>query len=401
MLPLLKVAVVTTYPPGKGTLNEYGFYLVKYLRLNSQIKELILICDDLPDTETYHLDNEGCPVTVIPSWSFNGWRNPVRILRTVRHSKPDIVLFNIQFLSFGDKKVQAALGLFTPLLLKSFGYPSVVILHNILERVDLSNAGITNNKLLSRLYNFIGTLLSRLILSANLVTVTISKYVEILEEKYGTNNVALVPHGSFETPPMPDPALPPGPLKIMTFGKFGTYKRVEVLIDAVELLRKTTDVPMEIVIAGTDSPNRKGYLDSVREQYSHVPGLTFTGYIPEDDVPVIFRESAVVVFPYTSTTGSSGVLHQAGSYGKAVILPDIGDLKELIQEEGYVGEIFSPDNAVSLAAAINKVISNDAYRISLGQQNYLAAVSLPMDDISDWFYIHFLGILGKTRGLSS
>ncbi|WP_343692115.1 glycosyltransferase [Chitinophaga sp.] len=401
MLPLLKVAVVTTYPPGKGTLNEYGFYLVKYLRLNKQIRELILITDKLPDNESYSLDDEGCPVTVAPSWTFNGWGNPLGILKTVRSYKPDIVLFNIQFLSFGDKKVQAALGLFTPLLLKTFRFPSVVILHNILERVDLNNAGITNNKLLSRLYNLIGTLLSRLILSADLVTVTISKYVEILEQKYHINNVALVPHGSFETPPMPDPVLPPGPLKIMTFGKFGTYKRVEVLIEAVELLRKTTDIPMEIVIAGTDSPNRKGYLAEVLEQYKHVPGLIFTGYIAEEDVPVIFRESAVVVFPYTSTTGSSGVLHQAGSYGKAVILPDIGDLQELIKEEGYVGEIFHPDDAVSLAAAIDKVVSNDAYRISLGQQNYLAAVSLPMDNIIDWFYIHFLGILGKTKRLSS
>ena len=42
----------------------------------------------------------------------------------------------------------------------------------------------------------------------------------------------------------------------------------------------------------------------------------------------IFDEAAVVVFPYTATTGSSGVLHQAGSYGKAVVMPDLGDLAE-------------------------------------------------------------------------
>jgi hypothetical protein len=40
----------------------------------------------------------------------------------------------------------------------------------------------------------------------------------------------------------------------MAFGKFGTYKKVEILIDAVELIRKSSDEAIEIVIAGTDSP---------------------------------------------------------------------------------------------------------------------------------------------------
>jgi hypothetical protein len=35
----------------------------------------------------------------------------------------------------------------------------------------------------------------------------------------------------------------------MAFGKFGTYKKVEILIDAVELIRKSSDEAIEIVIA--------------------------------------------------------------------------------------------------------------------------------------------------------
>ena len=59
-------------------------------------------------------------------------------------------------------------------------------------------------------------------------------------------------------------------------------------------------------------------------------------------MPTLFKESAVVVFPYTSTTGSSGVLHQAGSYGKAVVMPDLGDLALLVKDEGYNGAFFDP-----------------------------------------------------------
>jgi len=227
------------------------------------------------------------------------------------------------------------------------------------------------------------------------VAVTISKYVEILEEKYKALNVALIPHGAFEIPSQPSYNLPKGPKKVMTFGKFGTYKKVEIMIEAVQKVKERTNMPLEIVIAGTDNPNVPGYLKEVEDRYKHIPGITFTGYVEEIDVPRIFKESAVVVFPYTSTTGSSGVLHQAGSYGKAVILPDLGDLSYLVREEGYRGEFFEPENVDSLADAIEKIISDDVYRVKLSDTNYKAATGLPMKDIVDWYLLHFQNILKK------
>lgn len=394
----LRVAIVSTHPPGKGTLNEYGFYLVQHFRRNPDIIEVILIADQLPSGQAYSFDpNDGCPIQVEAVWAFNDLANPAKILKAVRRHRPDVVLFNIQFLAFGDQKIPAALGLQTPWLVRKAGFVSVVLLHNILEQVDLGSAGITKNPILSTIFQFIGTRLTRFLLSADLVTVTIAKYVQILERKYKANNVALIPHGSFEMPPMPDFDLAPGPMKVMTFGKFGTYKRVEAMIEAVDLVRKQTSLDIEIVIAGTDSPNKAGYLADVQQQYAHVPQLTFTGYVAEEDVPRIFGESAVVVFPYTSTTGSSGVLHQAGSYGKAVILPNIGDLGQLVQEEGYDGAFFEPNDVESLAKAIRAVLEDDQYRRELATKNYFAAVSLPMGDIVDWYYLHFLRLLHKRK----
>ncbi|MGO4771195.1 glycosyltransferase, partial [Flavobacterium sp. W22_SRS_FK3] len=134
-------------------------------------------------------------------------------------------------------------------------------------------------------------------------------------------------------------------------------------------------------IAGTDSPNTPGYLYAVQEKYKNVEGIIFTGYVEENDVERIFTDSTIVVFPYTSTTGSSGVLHQAGSYGKAVIMPDLGDLALLIEDEGYKGEFFNPESANSLATAIDKIISNDDYRKELAITNFQAASALSMDKI--------------------
>lgn len=388
----MKLAIVTAYPPSKVTLTEYAYYLVKHFRLQKDVTELILITDYTDEPKDLEFEEAGCKITVKESWKFNGYTNLLSINKAISETKPDGVLYNLQFLKFGDKKIPAALGLMSPMVTKYRGIPTISLLHNILETVDLENAGFTKNILLQKIYNFIGSTLTRFVLSSDILAVTISKYVEILEKKYNARNVALIPHGSFETPPEPNYQLPNGPKQVMAFGKFGTYKKVEILIEAVELIRSRVSENIEIVIAGTDSPNTPGYLDDMKAKYSHVPQIRFTGYVAEEDVPSLFGESAVTVFPYTSTTGSSGVLHQAGSYGNAVVLPDLGDLSILVREEGYVGEFFDPTSTASLADAIEKIITQEDYRVQLGKINYKAACSLPMSEITRMYVEYFAAI---------
>lgn len=395
----MKLAIVTAFPPSKVTLTEYGYHLVKHFRLQEQVTELILICDKTEGAKDLAFEENGCKITVKECWSFNSYKNIFSVNKALSETKPDAVLFNLQFLKFGDKKIPAALGLLLPAICRLRGIPTISLLHNILEQVDLENAGFTENKILQKIYNFIGTTLTRFVLASDVVAVTISKYVTILEEKYNAKNIALIPHGAFETPPTPSYDLPKGPKQVMAFGKFGTYKKVEILIEAIEIIRKRTQENIEIVIAGTDSPNTPGYLDDVKNTYSAVEQLRFTGYVAEEDVAKIFRDSAVVVFPYTSTTGSSGVLHQAGSYGNAVALPDLGDLSILVKEEGYRGEFFDADKPDSLADAIQNIITNDTYRRSLGHANYTAACSLPMSTIAEMYLENFNQIIEKKAGL--
>lgn len=393
----MKLAIVTAYPPSKVTLTEYAYYLVKHFRMQDRVEELILLCDKTEGDKQLDFTEAGCRIVVKECWSFNSYTNIISVASAIKSTKPDAVLYNLQFMKFGDKKVPAALGLLLPFVSRNMGVPTISLLHNIMETVDLKDAGFTNNKVLAAIYNFIGTTLTRFVLASDEVAVTISKYVTTLKGKYKKENIKLIPHGTFELPPLPKFSLPAGPKQVMAFGKFGTYKKVEVMIEAVEQIRQRTQEDIEIVIAGTDSPNTPGYLDAVAEKYKHVPQIRFTGYVPEEDVQRIFEESAVAVFPYTSTTGSSGVLHQAGSYGKAVVLPDLGDLGILIREEGYTGEFFEADNPSSLANAIEKILVDDAYRVSLGETNYKAATSLPMSKIAE-MYLDVFDAIRKRRG---
>ncbi len=391
----MKLAIVTAYPPSKVTLNEYAYHLVKHFRQKQRVTELVLLTDITEGEKELTFNTDGCKITVNECWKFNSYLNIVNVTKAISATRPDAVLFNLQFMKFGDKKIAAALGLMLPLVCRLKKIPNIVLLHNIMEEVDLGNAGFTKNKIMQRLYGFIGSTLTRLILQADVVAVTMQKYVDILSKKYNVNNVKLIPHGTFEILEEPEYGASAKSFKIMTFGKFGTYKKVEKMIDAVETIRKTSNLDMEIVIAGTDNPNTPGYLDAVKQEYSHVKGVTFTGYVAEEDVPRLFKESTVVVFPYTSTTGSSGVLHQAGSYGKAVVMPDLGDLALLVQDEGYKGEFFDPTSTSSLAAAIQKILENKEYRIELEKANYKAATAYPMSKIAELYLIAFDAVISK------
>ena len=387
----LRIVFVSTYPPSAGSLNEYAYHFVRFLRRKADVQEVILLADELPAGHSYGPDapTDSAPLTVLPSWRFGSWANAIRIAAAIRRISPHLVFFNIQFATFGDGKLAAALGLLTPALVKLLGFPTIVILHNIMETVDLENAGFASNRVKALLIRCCGTLVTRCLLASDLVALTIPKYVEILEKKYRANNVVLAPHGTFDQTPAPKFDPPDDPLRIMTFGKFGTYKRIEILIEAFQELQRTISANLELVIAGTDSPNAPGYLAALQSQYADAANIRFTGYVAEEDVAAIFHEAAVVVFPYTSTTGSSGVLHQAGSYGKAIVLPNLGDFAEIISEEGYSGEFFDPASAASLAAAIGRLLHDSERRRELGARNYLAAQGLPIDEVVDWYLLHF------------
>lgn len=376
------VAVVTALSPSDTTLAEYGLHLLSALGGKSGVRIVALVEDD---SITYPAIDG---VSIRRTWRFNTISSPFRVARAAREVGADIVIINAHFTSFGSSKVTAALGLLTPIVLKFAGIPVITLMHNIVETVDLTAAGFRASRPVERVLRAIGTTLTWLVLRSNLVTTTMPRYVEILRSKYRADNVALTPHGAFDSPPPPvvdgdDEEV------VMTFGKFGTYKKVEMLIEAVRSLERPG---LSLVIAGTDSPNTPGYLAAV-EQNLGGDDVRFIGYVPESDVENVFRQATVTVFPYSATTGSSGVLHQAGAFGCPPILPRLGDLEDLIKDEGYTGAFFDPDDVDDLARAIEGLLDNPAERLRIASANHRAAAGLSLNEVADWYLIHIGSIV--------
>lgn len=389
----VRIGVVTAFPPGRNSLNEYGYHLVRHLSRLEEVRDVVVYADETDAGPPAPMDR----VTFLPCWRFNGMTTMVRVARAVARTRPDAVILNLQFATFGDKRVPGALGLLLPALLRARGVPTLVILHNLADNVDMRDAGFARSAFTARLLTLAGRFLTRALLRADIVALTIPRYVEFLRERYGARNALLAPHGSFEEIARPSFAVPPGRRTIMAFGKWGTYKTVDPLVDAYRVLLGRGYDDLRLVLAGTDSPNSPGYMADVAERYADVPHLELPGYIAEDDVAPLFLSSSVVAFPYTSTTGSSGVLHQAGEYGRAAVLPRIGDLVDIIEEEGFAGVYFEPGDAVSLADALAAVLDDDDRRERLGRRNFAAASGVPMSEVVQWHIAHIARLRERRR----
>ena len=390
-----RIGVVTAFPPGRNSLNEFGYHFVHHLAANEGIDRVVVFADETEAGAPKVLAENADKVENVISWRFNDVMNPVRLVRAIKKSRVDAVIFNLQFATFGDERIPGGLGLLIPAMLAKAGVPTAVVLHNLADNVDMQDAGFADSKVMAKLMTTAGRALTRAILQADYVALTIPRYVEYLRSSYGATNTILAPHGSFEEISEPSFGIPEGTRKILAFGKWGTYKTVDVLVEAFRQLIDRGYDDLELVIAGTDSPNSPGYLAGVAASCEDLANVTFTGYVEEEEVADLFSGSAVTAFPYTSTTGSSGVLHQAGSYGRSAVLPAIGDFVEVIEEEGFVGQYFEPGDATRLADSLTKLLDDQNLNAEHGQRNYLAATGIPMAEVIDWHLIHLADLINQ------
>jgi glycosyltransferase involved in cell wall biosynthesis len=368
----MKICLVTSFPPSRDALNEYGFHIASELQRIPGI-QLTVLGDEYSPTQP-ELDG----FSVNRCWKFNSLSNPLRLMRAIRQHKPDVVWFNLGFASFGGTPPSAFLGIATPALARMAGFYTHVTLHQLMETVNLDDAGIR----FPLLYKWGGALATHIVLFANSVSVMLPAYRSVLVEKYGRGSVYVRRHGIFSArPEYPDFALRGNPEhRILAFGKWGTYKRLEPMIEAFkEVSRQIPDA--RLVIAGTDHPKTPGYLKSIREKLASRSDVIFRGYVAEEDIPQLFQSSSLAVLPYTSSAGSSGIAHLACTYGVPIVASDIPDFRRLADEEGLAIDFFPPGKINELARHLIDLLQNRERQIEMAMQNVSAALRMSMPEI--------------------
>lgn len=367
----MKIALITSFPPSRHALNEYGFHVADQLRQEPCV-ELSILADYLTSPA------EELPgFNVVRCWGFGKHQSALTLLRAIWKLKPDVAWFNLGFASFGDRPLAAILGLSTPFMARMRGTYSHVTLHQLFETVDLEDAAVS----LPQLYRLGGRLATHLLLSANSLSVLLPAYRRILNDKYRRGRVSARRHGIFAgTPDAPNFSRRGNPLhRILAFGKWGTYKRLEVLIGAFHTVSKVFP-DVELVIGGGNHPKTPGYVESVAQRHKS-DRISFLGYVPEHAIADLFRTASIAVMPYTSSAGSSGVAHLAAQYGVPVIASDIPDFHELSAREGIAIEFFTLGHTDSLVEQLILTLSSPEKLKEMAWQNYAAGVAMSMPSV--------------------
>ena len=140
------IALVTALPPGTQSLNEYGLHLVRGFAARPDVARITVLADQVADPLLPELDL-GPKVTVQRVWRLNGLASQFELLRAIHHAGADLVLFNVQMASFGDREIPAATGLLLPLVARLMGQTSGLILHNLIAGVDLDQTLLQGQRL--------------------------------------------------------------------------------------------------------------------------------------------------------------------------------------------------------------------------------------------------------------
>lgn len=147
-----------------------------------------------------------------------------------------------------------------------------------------------------------------------------------------------------------------------------------------------------LIVGGGNHPMAQGYWESVRDaQPKHLP-IEFLGYVPNKDVPDLFRSSSVMVMPYDSSTGSSGPAHQACEYGVPIVCADIPDFRCMAVDDDMAISFYKTGDPGDLANKLTTILQSQELQRQMSQHNYEAGIQMTMATVVRnylrWFELH-------------
>jgi glycosyltransferase involved in cell wall biosynthesis len=162
------------------------------------------------------------------------------------------------------------------------------------------------------------------------------------------------------------------------FGTIKPYKGVDDLLEAFkQLIKKRKNV--KLLIAGKcDSKDLKKNLINYKEELKEDVKI-YTEFIENGKIQYYFNCADVVIYPCKQITTSGSVI-LALSFGKPVICPKIGNLKELPDNLGF---FYKPGSKEALSDCMENAILNKEKLKKMEKNSFDYANSLSWDKIAE------------------
>jgi glycosyltransferase involved in cell wall biosynthesis len=176
---------------------------------------------------------------------------------------------------------------------------------------------------------------------------------------------------------------------ILYVGNFNPHKNVPILIKAYSELPPAIKEAYGLVLGGS---SRCHELASLAKELGIEKNVRFTGFVPENDLPVIYSAATVFVFPSLHEGFGLPPL-EAMACGTPVIVSDAASLPEVV---GDAGILIKPTDTKALSKAIINVLNDNDMQITLKKKGLLKAkVFTPHKTASE-----FLATISKVMSLN-
>jgi glycosyltransferase involved in cell wall biosynthesis len=175
-----------------------------------------------------------------------------------------------------------------------------------------------------------------------------------------------IPIGAYHEPEFLEETETPG---ILFFTTLAPFKGLEILLTAFDNLR--AEYPQtNLTIAGVAHTRFPNYAHDLKSRFNGTHNIHWLGQVAEENVIDLFRRAQVVVLPYTASTGSSSVLYQAATWGRAVVVSDLSENQKLARENNLQLQFFESGNAKSLQNSLHTMLNSPLLRHTQARHNF-------------------------------
>jgi glycosyltransferase involved in cell wall biosynthesis len=273
---------------------------------------------------------------------------------------PDLIWFNLGASVFGRSPWANISGLLTPMMARHLGIPTVVTLHELIELTDL--------RALDAPGGFLAPLGARLLTSiaaqADVLCLTLSQYSDLLSAR-GVDCMH-IPIGAYHEPEL---LLESDSQELLFFTTLAPFKGLELLLEAFTPLRKEHP-NLKLTIAGAEHTRFPDYARELKSRFNETDDVKWLGQVNEEDVKDLYQRAQIVVLPYTASTGSSSVLYQAATWGRAIVASDLNEIRELAVESDLQIQFFKSGNITSLRESLHKMLASADERSRQAARNF-------------------------------
>jgi glycosyltransferase involved in cell wall biosynthesis len=146
-------------------------------------------------------------------------------------------------------------------------------------------------------------------------------------------------------------------------GRLHWTKGVNVLIEAFAQVKRTYPLA-RLVICGSGED-----LDKLREQVSRlgVEDVDLRGPVPHDEVLRLMGRAGIFVLPTLTMEGHPKALIEAMASGAAIVASNVPGNRDDVRS-GENGLLVPPGDAPALAAALNRLLADEALCLELGRR---------------------------------